>query len=146
MFCLCLSSCKNCDSSPSKYEPVLLMACNNNNDTTYTLYNAFLTIQISLWSISKSKEYVNNEHVSVVCEKQICQSSGLSLNFTECSQALKKLVNSEQEELPNSYLFSEKFRSGHSKELSEYGDSYEEKKRDCLLLSGELFSFHHSQM
>lgn len=56
-------------------------------------------------------------------------------------------MNSEQEELPNSYLFSEKFRNGQSKELlSEYSDSHEEKERDCLLLSGELFSFHRSQM
>lgn len=65
-----------------------------------------------------------------------------TLNFTECSLGLKKLVNTEQEELLNSYLFSEKFRNGHSKELlSEYSDSYEEKERNFLLLSGELFSF-----
>lgn len=75
-------------------------------------------------------------------EKQIWQRSGLTQNFTECSPALKKLVNTEQEELLNSYLSSEKFRNGHSKELlSEYSDSREEKERNFLLLSGELFSF-----
>lgn len=56
-------------------------------------------------------------------------------------------MNTEREELLNFYLFSEKFRNGHSKELlSEYSDNHEEKERNCLLLSGELFSFHCSQM
>lgn len=65
---------------------------------TYTLSSAVLTIQIGLWwaKKSKSKEYVNNEHVSVVREKQIFQRSGLTLNFIECSWALKKLANTEE--------------------------------------------------
>lgn len=57
--------------------------------TTYTLYNAILTIQISLWWITKSKESVNNECVSVAWEANLSEIRARS-EFHWVFMSLKK--------------------------------------------------------
>lgn len=112
----------------------------------YTVYNAFLTVQIGLRSISKSKEYVN---ILWYVRNRFGTDQGSLFSVCRISlnahQPFKSqwIVSRKSCWIP--YLFSEKFRNRHSKELLPgSSDSHEEKERNFLLLFWRKVSFSFS--